>query len=410
MKGYDLDLQAAVRAATQTVAQKADAFEVFCRRAENMQLTAERSGFLLRRETAELGVACRVQTGRLVGFGRASGSASEAGREAARLALAQVSPGHELLPASYQLGAVPVPPRPKPKSRDVEELFAELTRDEAKKAVTVTSVFAETLFFRSEGFSARFQNHLLLVEWQQELLFGVAVAFRRAGCQVQDIAAPSALRILQGIPRPDNLRCERGLRRVLLSPDVAAPLLVLLARRPASGKAPLSPAWDLWDMRQGEEAFLPMACDGEGYPARNLPILVSHPQGCSSGNEQRPDTGTSKGAVRVPWDAPPAPNPVHLWQRSPMPFPPLETSDFEGLVALAPVSEVVLEGGGRFRLLTLAAEVQKGRAVAQGVVVLSGSLSRLPHALVATHGRHEHVALGCIVSTPWLLLKNLEVS
>lgn len=410
MKEGSLDLQKAVQAASQTVAEKAEAFEVFCRRAESFQLTAGRSGSLLWRETAELGVACRVQRGPLLGFGRASGSGSAAGREAARLALAFLAPGHEPLPPSYQLGAVPVPPRPRPRKEAVEKLFEELARDSEKRELTVTTVTAETLFFRGEGFSARFQNQLLLVTWQQELLPGVAVAFRRAGCQLQDIAAPSALGILEGAPSLTGLRFEHGLRRVLLAPDVAAPLLVLLARHLAPGKTQLSQAWDLWDLRYGEQAFLPMACDGEGFPARNLPILVPQREAGPSGNQETPAAGASRGAVRVPWDAPPAPNPVHLWQRSEAPSSRLETLDFEGLLALAPVSEVVLEGGGRFRLLTLAVEARGGKPLAQGVVVLSGSLSRLPHALVATLGQQEHVALGCVVSTPWLLFKNLEVS
>lgn len=410
MKGHSLDLQAAVQAASHTVAQKADAFEVFCRRAENFQLTAGRSGFLLGRETAELGVACRVQKGQLLGFGRAAGNASEAGGEAARLALALVATGHEPLPASYQLGVAPVPPRPKLGKEEAERLFDELSADPTKKELAVTLVTSETLFFRGEGLSARFQNQLLLVAWQQEVLPGVVVAFRRAGRQVQDITAPRALSILEAGQQLQSLRCERGLRRVLLAPDVAAPLLVLLARHFAPGKTQLSPIWDLWDLRQGEEAFLPMACDGEGYPACNLPILVSQRQGGPSGEKQPLDTRLSRGAVRVPWDALPAPNPVHLWQRSPTLSPELEIIDFEGLLALAPVSEVVLEGEGRFRLLVLAVEAHAGKAVAQGVVVLSGSLSRLPRALVATLGQQEHVAMGCVVSTPWLLLKNLEVS
>lgn len=79
-------------------------------------------------------------------------------------------------------------------------------------------------------------------------------------------------------------------------------------------------------------------------------------------------------------------------------------------MALAPVSEVVMEGDGRFRLLVLAVESHGGKIQAQGVVVLSGSLSRLSRSLVATFGPQEHVALGCVVSTPWLFFKNLEVS
>lgn len=410
MKDHSFDLQAAVQAASQVASKKAETFEVFCRFSENFQLTTGKSGSLLRRETAELGVACRVQKGELLGFGRASGSAGEAGRQAAALALAFQAPGHEPLPLPHHLGAVAVPPREKASKEDVAKLFTLLAADPGRKELSLTLATAETLFFRGEGFSAGFQNQLLMAEWQQEVLAGVVVAFRRAARRPQDLAAPSALKIVENAQRLKSLHCERGLRRVLLAPDVAAPLLVLLARHLVPGKAPLSPAWDLWDLRQGEEAFLPMACDGEGYPARNLPILVAGPKSSPPQKGHPPGTGASRGAVRVPWDAPPAPNPVHLWQPPPAPSPHQDPGAFEGLLALAPVSEVVLEAGDRFRLLVLAVEARDGQALAQGVVVLSGSLSRLPHALVATLGPQEHVALGCVVSTPWLWLKNLEVS
>lgn len=408
MRDRGFDLQLAVEAASDTVSKKADSFEIFCRFSKNFQLTTRRRGPLLRSETAELGVACRVQKGPLVGFGRASGSASEAGRQAAELALASLSLGHEPLPPAYQLGAVPVPPRLRVSREDAANLFEKLAQDPARKELTVTLATAETMFFRSEGFSARFQNQLLVAEWQQEVLAGVVVTFRRAARQEGDLAAPSLLKMVAEDQPLASLRLEHGLRRVLLAPDVAAPLLVSLARHRAPAKTLISPAWGLWDLRQGEEAFLPMACDGEGYPARNLPILVGESSRGFAGNPQPPVVGPSRGAVRVPWDALPAPNPVHLWQQvsNSLPWDP---GTFDGVMALAPVSEVVLEGGGRFRLLALTVEVHRGNVLAQGVVVLSGSLSRLPHALVATFGPQEHVALGCVVSAPWMLFKNLEV-
>ncbi|MFN3412773.1 MAG: hypothetical protein ACK42L_01775 [Thermoanaerobaculum sp.] len=408
MRGATCNLASAVHAAQHVVGGKVDTLEVFCRRAESFQLTADRRGLIVRREATELGVACRVQKGEFVGFGRASGSEKEAGREAARLASVFLSPGHGPLPAAQALGAVPVPSGPKAKKDDAEELFSQLARDLERKELTVTLVTAETLFFRSEGFTASWGNQLFLVEWQQEVLPGVVLAFRRAGRHVEDMATPSCLKVLEGGQRLAPWRRERGLLRVLLAPDVAAPLLVSLARRQPPGKAQASPPWDLWDLRQGGEAFLPMACDGEGYPAQNLPVLMGEPS--ETPRRRLEASGVSRGAVRVPWDAPPAPHPVHLWQPPPVPASDPPLSDFEGVMALAPVSEVVLESDGRFRLLVLAVESHAGKIEAQGVVVLSGSLTRLSRSLVATFGPQEHVALGCVVSTPWLFFKNLEVS
>ncbi len=408
MKGASVNLASAVHAAQQGVGGKVDTLEVFCRRAESFQLTADRRGAIVRRQAIELGVACRVQKGELVGFGRASGSEKEAGREAARLAWAFLSPGHPPLPEPHQLGAVPVPPGRKANRDEAEGLFSELAQDPARKELTVTLVSAETLFFRSEGFTASWENRLFLVEWQQEVLPGVVLAFRRAGRHAEDFRTPSCLKVLEPGQHLPPLRRERGLLRVLLAPDVAAPLLISLARRRPPGKAQASPPWDLWDLRQGREAFLPMACDGEGYPAQNLPVLVGEP---TEAPHRRPEASVAfRGAVRVPWDAPPALHPVHLWQAPPVPGSEPAPPGFEGLVALAPVSEVVMEGDGRFRLLVLAVESHGGKIQAQGVVVLSGSLTRLSRSLVATFGPQEHVALGCVVSTPWLFFKNLEVS
>lgn len=407
MKGAKLNLASAVHAAQQVVAGRVETLEVFCRRAESFQLTADRRGPILRREATELGVACRVQKGTFVGFGRASGREHQAGREAARLALGFLSPGQGPLPFSHELGAVPVLSQVGASKDEAEGLFFQLAQDSAKQQLTVTLVTSETLFFRSEGFTASWENQLFLVEWQQEVLPGVILAFRRAGRQAEDIATPSCLRVLKP-GKLASLRRERGLLRVLLAPDVAAPLLVSLARKLPPRKGQVAPPWDLWDLRRGRECFLPMACDGEGYPAQNLPVLVG--ESIKAPHQQPETSGASRGAVRVPWDAPPAPNPVHLWQ--PPPPQPLDPAPpgFEGLMALAPVSEVVMEGDGRFRLLVLAVESHAGEIGAQGVVVLSGSLTRLSHSLVATFGPQEHVALGCVVSTPWLFFKNLEVS
>jgi hypothetical protein len=82
----------------------------------------------------------------------------------------------------------------------------------------------------------------------------------------------------------------------------------------------------------------------------------------------------------------------------------------EGFLALAPVSQLAYQRQGRFRLLSVLAQVHQGQIRRWGVGIVAGSFSRLLHGLEGTFGDQEHVALGCVVSTPWLLVKNLEVS
>lgn len=401
-------LAEAARGAAAVLSGKVETYEVFARRSEVLELASSDSGEVVRRRSVEVGVACRVQKGRCRGFGRASGTPREAGEQAARLAMMSLSPGHEVLPASEHLGAVPVPVRPHLEASAVEGLLHRWPQDPGRSKLGASLVRAESFFHRSEGFTACWPNQLLLVEWQQELLPGVTVVFRRAGRELADLAFPSVLGFLGKEAQPTGLGAERGLRRVLLAPDVAAPLLVLLARH-LKRKAHAAPAWDFWDLRQGEEAFLPMACDGEGYPARNLALLVGGKDPDRGGPDSTTNDRISRGAVRVPWDAPPAVHPVHLWQRAPGPPLRPETLDDNGLAALAPLSEVVLDQDGRFRLLAFLAELRSGRPQGHGVQVLSGSLPRLASSLLATYGTAEHVALGCVVSSPWLFVANLEV-
>ncbi|MGC8915480.1 MAG: hypothetical protein ACP5NF_00665 [Thermoanaerobaculum sp.] len=392
------DLAVAARAASRVLG--ASCFEVFAREAATLELVLDRRGHVQRRQSRERGVACRLQRGEALGFGRATGLPQEAGEHAARLALATVSHDHEPLPPAAHLGAVPTRHHPPLGEEALRRVFETLAENPARREVEVALLKADTLLHRSEGFTAHWTNQLLLAFWQQELAPGLRVAFRRAARTPGELTMPSALDLVTQPPRI-ALERPRGLARVLLAPDVAAPLLVLLARSPQLSAARPSPAWDLWDLRHGEEAFLPMACDGEGYPACNLPLLV--PKASAPGRSVRKGA-SSRGAVRVPWDALPTPNPVHLWQREtgePLPQ--------DGLAALVPVSEVVVEGGGRFRLLALVAELSEGTVAAWGVLPVAGSLRRLTTSLLATAGKVEHVALGCVVSTPWLWVANLEV-
>lgn len=401
-------LPEAAGAAAAALAGQVEIFEVFARASWTLQLGSEQSGAILRRENSEVGVACRVQKGFLVGFGRAASHPREAGATAARLALASLGSGHDPLPPRERLGAEEVPAHPVLSEDALEELFQRWRQDPARGCVALTLIRSRTFFHRSEGFTATWDNQVLLAQWHQDLAPGVTVAFRRAGRRPEELAPPSVLTVLREGPGVPSLAVSRGLRRVLLAPDVAAPLLVLLARHQGR-KAHPSPAWDFWDLRLGPQAFLPMACDGEGYPSRNRPLLIGDPGVAQLDPQRHGSAAGCRGTVRVPWDAPPAPNPVHLWQRAPEAEGAPGGLAYDGLAALAPASEVVLEHGGRFRLLALVAELRSGRPAGHGVLVVSGTLPRLASSLVATVGPAEHLALGCVVSTPWLLVANLEV-
>ncbi|MCX7895593.1 MAG: hypothetical protein N2447_06545 [Thermoanaerobaculum sp.] len=401
MSGGLAEPHEALQAAAAVLAGRCEVFEVFVRRSVSLRLAHHRRGELCREESYELGVACRAGKGQLIGFGRASGEAKEAGQAAARLALQSLTDGHPTLPLASLLGAVPCPPPPALSEEEISQLFHRLRQANDARDLALTWLRARTLLARSEGFEAFWENQLVLWEWSQEM-FGEEVMFRRVASQPAQLGPPSCLSLVSAQQPLPPLALEPGLRRVLLAPDVAAPLLLGVALRNPKKTHPAG-AWDLWDVRRGAHALLPMGCDGEGLPACNLPVLTV----------DRAETQPSRwgahrhGTVRVPWDSPPTPGPVHLWQK-PFPGPATPPGSFSGLAALAPLSEVVWEQQ-RFRLLAAAVELSRGGVVAAGVVTLVGSLSRLVSGLLTTLGPAEHVALGCPVSTPWLVVANLEV-
>ncbi|MGQ9496225.1 MAG: hypothetical protein ACUVRY_08265 [Thermoanaerobaculaceae bacterium] len=417
MMGAEASLRLALQAARAYLGAKADVFEIFVRLGKTWRLAQSKSREKLKEEAYEFGVACRCQRYRQGGFAAASGSPKAAAETAAKLSLASLSDGHPPLPDATLLGAAPTP-EPQWLSPEVLQLQLAILTSQAVDSCAVSLVHSQTLFSRSEGFTASWQNQLLLVEWEQELLPGIACSFHRVLAPPWRFQQPSWQGLLpQGSPGP-LLPAGRHLARVLLSPDVAAPLLVSLARRSSQPFGVVAPAWQLSDLRTGERAFLPMACDGEGLPSENRLLLpgarLSHPLRGNegSGSKPLPHGLVPPAPTRVPWDRPPQPSPVHLWQQTST-SEPLQTllPQLEDVfLVLAPVSELALEKNGQFRLLTVLARVRHGKLYRYGVGVLRGSLKRLVSGLLGAFGPPEHVALGCVVSTPWLLISNFEVT
>lgn len=405
-------LRLALQTAGACLGAKADVFEIFVRLGKTWRLAQGKS----REEAYEFGVACRCQRHRQGGFGAASGPPRAAAEAAAKLSLASLSAGHPPLPDATLLGAAPTP-EPQWLSPEVLQEHLAILASQADSCA-VSLVHSQTLFSRSEGFTASWHNQLLLVEWEQELLPGITCTFHRVLPPPWRFLQPSWQELLpQGSAGPP-LPAGRHLARVLLSPDVAAPLLVSLARSSSQPLGGVASAWQLSDLRTGEGAFLPMACDGEGLPSENRLLLpgarLSHPLRGNNGSSSKPlpHVPVPPAPTRVPWDQPPQPSPVHLWQQPSVlePLPTLLLQLENVYVVLAPVSELALEKNGQFRLLAVLARVRHGKLYRYGVGVLRGSLKRLASGLLGAFGPPEHVALGCVVSTPWLLLSNFEVT
>lgn len=408
-------LRLALQTAKAYFGAKADVFEVFVRLGKTWRLAQGKSRE--KEEAYEVGVACRCQRHRQGGFGAASGPPKASAETAAKLALASLSDGHPPLPDATLLGAAPTP-EPQWLSPEVLQEHLTILAGQATDSCAVSLVHSQTLFSRSEGFTASWQNQLLLVEWEQELLPGIACTFHRVLPPPWRFSQPSWQELLpQGSAGPP-LPAGRYLARVLLSPDVVAPLLVSLARSSSQPLGIVASAWQLSDLRTGERAFLPMACDGEGLPSENRLLLpgarLSHPLRGNNGSSSKPlpHVPVPPAPTRVPWDQPPQSSPVHLWQplSDSDPLPMIIAQLEDAFLVLAPVSELALERNGQFRLLAVLARVRYGKIYRYGVGVLRGSLKRLASGLLGAFGPPEHVALGCVVSTPWLLMSNFEVT
>lgn len=402
MRGEELLVRAAEAASAQ-LGQQTQAYEVFVRLAETTRWERSVQGELQHQVGWQLGVACRCQRGSLVGFGAAGGNAQVAGRSAGRLALACLSRSHRPLPDPALLGAVPCPPGPELTAEHASQLFTQLAQERPWKTLSLTFAQAQSFLQRGEGFRASWSNRLLLLEWQQEVLPWLPVRFSRLLTPPLGRLRPAWTRLVPASEKAYPLPRGRRLTRALLAPDVVAPLLLSLVAHLPQKPTVASPAWELWDLRRHPRSLLPMACDGEGLPAADLPLVV-HGQAQAAAH-------IGGACIRAPWDQPPHPAPLHLWQAgSSVPWEEALADLAEGFLALAPATEMSVEKGGRFRLLAVASPVHRGQLQGWDLAMISGSFKRLLRGLEAAVGEVEHVALGCVVSAPWLLVRSLEVS
>jgi PmbA protein len=427
-------LAPALHSASEELARQTVRFEVFARLGESLHVTRSQDGSLERRETRELGVACRVAAGGRTGFAAAAGSAARAGRQAALAALDTMLPAPDPLPPVAVLGTSGSDLPHAPADAEARELFArELAAACAAEASRVTVVQTRLLSGRStsalatgEGFVARATAGGAVVELLLAPPTGPWRHCHFAAPSLADLqpetlarrAIEASLLATRGDPPP------RQLADVLLAPAVAAPLVVALAqhlaREPDDGdpfaRARVSAAWHLVDERPGPAGLLPLPWDGEGLPARRLVLIAGGRVRERFATWERAQRHGEQpgGAVRSSYRHPPRPGPANLVVLSPTATrqPDLLAQLGNGFYLALPAGPVRIDQAtGHFAIRTAAVAVRGGRAVtAHPLVDLRGSFRRLLRGLAATGGDAESFSLASAVTTPSLLFHRLEVA
>jgi PmbA protein len=427
-------LAPALHSASEELARRTVRFEVFARLGETVHLARAQDGSLERRETRELGVACRVAARGRAGFAAAAGSAARAGRQAALAALDAVLPAPDPLPPGEVLGTsgsdlVHAVADPEARELFASELAAACTAEAPRVRLVQTRLLTGTstaALATGEGFVARAGAGGAVVELLLAPPAGPWRHFHFAAPLLADLqpeilarrAVEASLLATQGDPPP------RQLADVLLAPAVAAPLVVALAQHlareendaDALARARVSPAWHLVDERPGPAGLLPLPWDGEGLPARRIVLITGgrlHERFATWERAQR--TGEHPGgAVRPSYRHPPRPGPANLvvLPATAARQPDLLAQLGDGFYLALPAGAVrVDQASGRFALRTAAVAVSGGRAVrAHPLVDLRGSFRRLLGGLAATGGDAESFSLASAVTTPSLLFRRLEVA
>ncbi|HLE61116.1 MAG TPA: hypothetical protein VI700_06240, partial [Thermoanaerobaculaceae bacterium] len=104
MRAHADPLLPALHSGSEELGRRGVRFEVFARLGESAHLVRDQDGALERRESRELGVACRVSGGCRAGFAAAAGGGARAGRQAALAALDAMLPSPDPLPPRGVLG------------------------------------------------------------------------------------------------------------------------------------------------------------------------------------------------------------------------------------------------------------------------------------------------------------------
>jgi PmbA protein len=424
----------ALQAASEELASRGVRFEVFARLGESVHLVRDQDGALERRESHELGVACRVSGGGRAGFAAAAGGGARAGRQAARAALDAMLPSPDPLPPREVLGTSGSALVHAPADPGQQEAFAQALASALKDASSeVTLVQLRILAGTSsaaiatgEGYLGRAAAggavaELLLAPpagpWRH-LHFAAPTVAELDPEVLAHRAAEACLLATRG-EAPD-----RQLADVLLAPSVAAPLVVALtqhlARHPTNDgelkRARISKAWHLVDERPGPAGLLPLPWDGEGLPTRRIVLLAGGRLRESFATWERAQrTGEQPGgAVRPSYRHPPVPGPANLVVLSGTALrqPELLARLESGFYLALPAGAVRVDhASGRFALRAAAVAVEHGRpAAAHPLVDLRGSFRRLLGALAATGGDAESFSLASAVTTPSLLFRRLEIA
>jgi predicted Zn-dependent protease len=427
-------LAPALESASEELARRASRFEVFVRLGESAQLVLDHDSSLERRESRELGVACRVWARGRAGFAAAAGSAARAGRQAALAALDGMRPAADPLPPRDALGtsgSALVHPVVEGEAREIfaRRLAAAFAAGSPRVALVQARLLTGTsaaALATGDGFQARAGAGGAVVEL---LLAPPSGPWRHVHA-----AAPSLADL-----RPDALAARaieacllaaqgespaRQLADVLLAPAVAAPLVVALAQHlareageedtPAAVR--VSHAWHLVDERPGPAGLLPLPWDGEGLAARRIVLADGGRLGERFATWERAKrTGERPGgAVRPSYRHPPFPGPSNL-----VVLPTAAVRQAELLARLGSGFYLVLPAGpvrvdhpsGRFALRAAAVAVRHSRAVAAHPLVdLRGSFRRLLRGLAVTGGDVESFSLASAVTTPSMLFRRLEIT
>jgi predicted Zn-dependent protease len=385
-----------------------------------------------RRRTREAGVACRVATEGTCAFAAAAGSAASAGREAARAAHDGLAPAPDPIPPFDRLGVVEVaapstPPDAKEVMSFADALVSRLTSTSAAATpaeIRVQAGASRSIILTAEGFSARAAATGVVVE-VVALDGGAPRLFQAASNSLAQLdlksLAERALEVTSLASR--GVAPARQLADVLLAPAVAARLLAAVTpaitragSRLRSLLAAVSPVWELWDLRPGPEGLVAMAWDGEGFPARPLPLLSRGRLGdpLAAWSDAQRWTVPAGGAVRASYREPPSAAPANLVVRA---NPPTRAADLlerltDGFYLALPLGDPQLDpSSGRFSLAATALGIADGRVVSSHPgVELRGSVGRLLRNLEATGGDSASFSLTCAVTTPSLLVRGLEIA
>jgi len=421
----------ALEAALSELGSSGARYEVFARNGASTLIRRDGEEAWEQRENREVGVGCRVSSGGASGFAAASGHAAVAGREAARAALAAAVPSDDPIPPGARLGCSPYP-EPAP-TREPEELFVIARRlveliDRAPGQLRLADLRllhgeAESYLINGDGFSGRARTSGSSLEMLLAPREGPWRLIRRAEADLgawdlqmlAEQAREAALLAVKGEPP------GRRLTDVLLAPAAAAPLVEAIGRalftHSISSTTPrVSTSWRLVDERAGPRGLLGLPFDGEGFPARAIPLLND---GCIGERavvwgEARAGAGKAGGANRPSYRRPPETAPANLvvHRTNQMSARDLIAALSEGVFVVLPAGPVHVDRHeGRFRMLAAGVTIRRGRpAGAHPLLEVRGSLKGLLRGLAATGNDEQSFSLNCAVTTPSLLFRKLEVA